>query len=354
MHSPLGVRYLLILALGWTGLADACSTPVFRYALENWEPDMYVLEARLPDVVPADLRAALDDLKEHRQANVIVREGQAADQDAGLTLRFPNAPPTHPPVLVLPATAANLASILDSPVRGTLAKQLLAGDTAVFLFLESGNAENDQAVRERLERTLRDLEKNLELPAQDPTDTLVDDTGAAPDLTIRFSIIPVKRDDPQERVLVETLLATEPDLRELKGPMVFPVFGRGRALYAIVDKGVNAEILYEAGAFLTGACSCQVKAQNPGVDLPLTANWEALFKDVVYQEVELPPLTAVSVGGEEDEPPAPGDLNETPAAVPAPAPPPPPATVVPLVLPLTLLALVAFIGSLVLMRRKPR
>ncbi|MFT5104551.1 MAG: hypothetical protein ACI9UA_000166, partial [Pseudoalteromonas tetraodonis] len=26
--------------------------------------------------------------------------------------------------------------------------------------------------------------------------------------------------------------------------------------------------------FLTGACSCQVKAQNPGWDLLLSADWE--------------------------------------------------------------------------------
>ncbi len=351
MRSPL--RFLLILALAWGGLALACSTPVFRYALENWTPDTYMLEVRLPNPVPADLRAALDDLRDHPQANVIARELPAGDQEPGLTLRFPHVPPTVPPVVVLPATAAALASVLDSPARNALAQQLLAGDTAVFVFLESDNAEHDREVKERLERTLRDLEKNLELPPQDPTDTVVGDTGTAPDLTIRFSVVSVKRDDPKEHVLVEALLSSEPDLHELKGPMVFPVFGRGRALYAIVDKGINAEILYEAGVFMTGACSCQVKAQNPGVDLPLTANWDSLFQDVSYQEVELPPLTAVSVAEPTAVPAPDAPLNETPETVPPPdSPPPPPA--VPVVFPLTLLALVAFVGSLILMVRQGR
>ena len=301
MHVRVVGRQITGLALLLAGAASACSTPVYRYALERWEPDTYILETRLPEPVPPDLETALAELQAREDVNVAVRELKAGDGEPALTLRFPRVPPTHPPVISLPPTAANLALLLDSPARAETAKRLMAGETAVFLFLESDDAKKNKTVLERLNRIIGDLEKNLELPAQEPEDTLAEDEDPAGDLKIDFSIVRVRRDDPKEKVLVETLLATEPDLRELRGPMAFPVFGRGRSLYAIVDKGINAEVLYEAGAFMTGACSCQVKAQNPGVDLLMTAAWNSIFEDLVYEEVELPPLTAISIGGKDND-----------------------------------------------------
>jgi hypothetical protein len=289
----------------------ACSTPVFRYALERWEPDTYILEARLPAQPSADIKAALAELQGREDLNVVVRELPAGDEPASLKLRYPHAPPTHPAVLTLPATKESVALIAESPARAEVVKRLLAGETAVFLFLESGNAEKDKTVLERLERIIGDLEKNLELPAQAPADTLVEGETPNNELKIDFSVVRVKRDDPKEKVLIEALLGSEPDLHDLKGPMTFPVFGRGRSLYAIVDKGINAEVLYEAGAFMTGACSCQVKAQNPGVDLPMAGAWDSIFKDAVYEEVELPPLTSIKIG-DEPETEEPTDVSEEP------------------------------------------
>ncbi len=41
--------------------------------------------------------------------------------------------------------------------------------------------------------------------------------------------------------------------------------------------GINADNLRESAAFVTGACSCQVKEQNPGFDLLLNADWNKLL-----------------------------------------------------------------------------
>jgi hypothetical protein len=297
MRQRFAFHHLLLVAFLTSAGAMACSTPVYRYALEHWEPDSYILDVRsAPGGIVGELKQALAELGGRTDVNIAVHEVPGAEGDATFTLRFPHAPPAQAAVISLPATKASLALLTDSPVRAELAKRLLAGETAVFVFLESGDAAKDKEVLARLERIVGDLEKNLELPAQAPADTLAPgEEAAAGDLRVDFSILRVRRDDPKEAVLVASLLATEPDLRDLKGPMAFPVFGRGRALYAIVDKGINAEVLYEAGAFMTGACSCQVKAQNPGVDLPMTAAWDSIFKDVVYEEVQLPPLTAISV-----------------------------------------------------------
>ncbi len=58
-----------------------------------------------------------------------------------------------------------------------------------------------------------------------------------------------------------------PKLAELPAgkPFVAPVFGQGRVLGAWGAESMDVEGIEEASFFLTGACSCQVKAQNPGL-----------------------------------------------------------------------------------------
>jgi len=82
-------------------------------------------------------------------------------------------------------------------------------------------------------------------------------------------------------------------------PIVFPVFGRGRALFALVGEGINSDNLREAIAFITGPCGCEIKMMNPGVDLLMSVNWDASvmqFYEEFYEtqeEEELPELTSV-------------------------------------------------------------
>jgi hypothetical protein len=59
--------------------------------------------------------------------------------------------------------------------------------------------------------------------------------------------------------------------------MVFPVFGRGRALFPLVGAGITPKNIRDAAEFLAGPCSCEVKEQNPGFDLLLKADWRDLL-----------------------------------------------------------------------------
>ncbi|HLH29106.1 MAG TPA: hypothetical protein VKW77_09320, partial [Acidimicrobiales bacterium] len=61
----------------------------------------------------------------------------------------------------------------------------------------------------------------------------------------------------------------------LAGTVAFPVFGRGRVLWGLAGRGLTADNIGESGVFLTGACSCEAKELNPGVDLLFAADWEA-------------------------------------------------------------------------------
>jgi hypothetical protein len=101
----------------------------------------------------------------------------------------------------------------------------------------------------------------------------------------------VSRGDSAERLLVETLLSCEPDLRGRDRPMAFPVFGRGRVLYALAGAGIKTETVRHALDFLVGGCSCTIKRQNPGVDLLLDADWSVITPTTPEEPPDPPAAT---------------------------------------------------------------
>ncbi len=101
--------------------------------------------------------------------------------------------------------------------------------------------------------------------------------------------VKVARDDPKEDWFVRQLLTIESDLKDIDEPMVFAVFGRGRLLPPCVGRGIQYDNLVgEYVEFMTGACSCTVKDQNPGMDLLTSYNWdgaaESLAAKVGFEE----------------------------------------------------------------------
>ena len=70
-----------------------------------------------------------------------------------------------------------------------------------------------------------------------------------------------------------------------------PVFGQGRALLVLKNDEITKENIYEICSFITGPCSCQIKSQNPGIDLFIPADWYSTEK---YQSQEYPtPITNI-------------------------------------------------------------
>ena len=88
-----------------------------------------------------------------------------------------------------------------------------------------------------------------------------------------FPLVRLARDDSQDAPLVGMLRHVEPDLMEYDEPMAFPIYGRGRALYALIGAGINEDTIGEACLFLVQGCSCLVKEGNPGRDLLLAVDW---------------------------------------------------------------------------------
>jgi hypothetical protein len=169
---------------------------------------------------------------------------------------------------------SNVTQVIYSPKRQELVKRLTAGHSAVWILLESGDQAKDDAATKALESQLQLDAQWLALPTPEELEIKPQVLESAKiKLRIEFSVLRVRRDDPQEAFLIDCLLNSEPDLHSFNEPLAFPVFGRGRVLYALVGKGIASNTIRAASSFMVGPCSCQVKEQNPGFDLLLQCDW---------------------------------------------------------------------------------
>jgi hypothetical protein len=105
-------------------------------------------------------------------------------------------------------------------------------------------------------------------------------------------------------LFVSMLLNIDSELRKETGPIAFPFFGRGRMLTGLTGKSLTAENIGEATVYLCGACSCQIKEQNPGVDMLLATDWETAVTDPIVKDPPLPPLVSLSTLAAAAQPPA--------------------------------------------------
>lgn len=293
--------------------ASACSVPVFRYALERWPADPYGVlvlhrgeltaeQKNLLDRLSPDTRKETDvvnlvsnpsDLDSEINPKVLeIWEDLHTDQLPHMVLYYPRQSGINDIVWSGALNKENVDRLIDSPARREIARRLLKQDSAVFALIETGDKERDDAVAKLIDKRLEELEKELKLPeiqAQDVADGLISIPESQ--LSISFSSIRISREDANEEVFRQQLLGMESDLSELREPIVFPVFGRGRALYALAGQGINSDNLSDAAAFLIGPCSCQVKDQNPGVDILMAVDWDRLVQTEIDVEQELPPLS---------------------------------------------------------------
>lgn len=272
--------------------AGACSIPVFRYALENWTPSKYELvvfhkeyfssddQKRIKTIgdqsANANLRLNTIDLTANLEPN-IRKIWEKLPKDTQLpfaVLRYPEANEKTPHVWSGPLSSPILEGLILSPGRSKLFERLTLGDTAVVLLLLSGDATADQAARDFLAKQIPSIAANIKLPEQSKEGPQI--KSALP-LKIRFNVVEVSRDGP-EAMLAAMLLNSEDGLSDVKGPIAFPVYGRGRALCSLHGTDlVKPDELQKSLEYVCRACSCQVKELNPGVDLVIQGDWEDIF-----------------------------------------------------------------------------
>ena len=306
-----------MLLWGAAAAAWACEIPVFQYALEYWESDPYEVTVFHRGPLSAEETEAVEVLRagaDHKRlcANMRLTEVDLAGRPDALAAHLwrqqkgaalPWMVAQYPPVRRIPQSAwagpltvSNARSLVDSPKRREIARRLLDGEVAVWALLESGDRRKDAAAAQMLEAELRRLEGTLRLPHLEGWGPPADRQDAPDD--IRFSVVRLARDDPEEQALARMLLLSEPDLAEKLSdePIAFPIYGRGLILYALAGAGINEWTIAEAAEFVTGPCSCQVKASNPGTDLLIALDWETHVKRTA--RLDTPPLTGMADFGD--------------------------------------------------------
>lgn len=272
------------------GRAHACSVPVFRYALERWAPGTFELmvfndraytpehEQLLRSIVntSANIEIRKVNLKSPAEEDLAVWKKQSNATAPWFVLRLPDSE------VILrtgPVTADNLQSLIASPARAAIAKRLLAGESATWLIIQGKDAAANEATKRKLDEELARLARELKIPEIGPDDPPL--RSRLP-LAIRFSTLTVARGDAREAPLLEQLCHVDAKAAQVlaneKQPVVVPVIGRGRALAAVPADKLTPEVIERIAGFICGECSCEVKEQNPGMDLLIDADWNSIYE----------------------------------------------------------------------------
>lgn len=311
-------RFLLPLLLAaWQAGADdarACSVPVFRYALERWAADWYECDVFYRGSLTAGQRTKLSQIEDHclpngGEANLeVVRanldsEKLAPDladlwQSQGevplphVVVRMPKGGPV---VWSGPLSNLDGERLLNSPARREIGRRLLAGHSAVWVLVGARDAKATIAARELLAANLHKLEEEIPLPPGVglPGSELL----AMVPLAVKFSFVEIDPSDAAEALLLGMLATRRGEKIQASDTLLSAVFGRGRLIDVFGDDDISQELLSDVSQFLCGACSCQVKQLNPGVDLLISTHWEQkLFEGE-------PPDIESQTAADEDAPP---------------------------------------------------
>lgn len=287
-------HHLTLLFILFATLAEACNVPVFRYALERWEPDPFQLVVFHDQPLPSELEQKLKSLEPVMEAPDARPNWKVTLVDttrkipalwAGLWEKERSRPlPSY--ALCTPEwtkdddalhsgqlTLESIQALVTSAKRSEILDSILKGTAVTWLVVETKDADANQKLHDLLASETKRLLDVIQIPPNIGKDGI--NVLSPLPVEVSFRIITLSANDPAEAMLLHLLNNGE----MVKEPTLYPVFGRGRVLAAMPSSSLNKELLEETARFLCGACSCQVKAQNPGFDLLLSAHWQSLFGD---------------------------------------------------------------------------
>ncbi len=329
MRAYRNLSVIAVLLILGSASIHACSVPVFRYALERWRPAPYEVTVYYRDSLSSSDSAIVSSLHEAgrgaRSANIYTTLVDVSDSlEEHLRMRWDSVATRELPRVALyaghyrslskplweaPLSTETVEQLLESPVRTEITRRLLAGETAVWVVIPSGDREKDRAVMDTIRTNLDKLRETLEIPEPDYDVGYFEPAQGVP-LKIAFSTLVLSPTDPSEEVLRNLLFGgTVPD--SLPEPLVIPFTGRGRALITVEGPKVTARTMKQIGRFLTGPCACTVKDANPGTDMLFAVDWDRALHSRPKQE-PLPPLAGLEKFAEADTT-ARARKNDTPA-----------------------------------------
>lgn len=143
-----------------------------------------------------------------------------------------------------------LTGLSNSPLRGKIAAELMAGKLCVMLYLKTD-------VKEKDEKGLNTLRQAI---ASSPFGRII-------------TVVELSRNSPDEHHFASMLLNVEDDLKDIQEPMLFGIFGRFKALEPLLGKGISEENIHLMIAYFTAECSCLIKDDLPGTDILFPDKW---------------------------------------------------------------------------------
>lgn len=228
-------------------LSLACSTRVSEWFLLNAPADRYLLVCTHKGAIPETVKQLHRELEsKSRHANMVFRE-----------VRNEEGPPLQYALYYDNRQVAkydnpeSLKGIAASPLRKEIAGELMAGKLCVMLYLTTGNNAKDEAGLEVVRKSI-----------------------AASPFSSVITLTVLDRNSDTERHFVQMLLHTEDDLKEIREPMLFGIFGRFRVLEPLLAKGITEENIGLMIGFLTADCSCVIKENLAGISILSDTSWE--------------------------------------------------------------------------------
>lgn len=301
----------------------ACDVPVFRYALERWLVDIYEVVVFHEGPLNSEDASVVSWLEQasyenNPSANFLVNTVDlSTEMDDSMRTLWESLDSSGLPLLVVQQPESGIyrgsvwsgrlslnaaKKIVDSPARQDIARRIMDGGAAVFVLVESGNPAYDDDAAKSISEQLSQAENELTFPPQFLERADLEELEASP--TPNFSAVRVSRDDPAEEVFINMLMYCEPGLFEYQSdPVVFPIYGRGRVLYALAGRGITRKNIYDACATTIGPCSCTVKDSNPSIDMLMVADWRnGIGKSWIDEEIPLVGLgTFISMAEKNNE-----------------------------------------------------
>lgn len=300
---------IIVFLAGFYTSAAACTVPVFRYALERWEPDVYPVIIYTKGVPQSKDSAIVQVIVKKYKANAVIVYADVTTRLAPELKRAlqKNKPSSYPWVVVHgPAAVENrvvysgafdsaaIVQIFHSPARQEYVKRTIRGESAVLVCILSGDIAKDKKVNECILAALDEANRSIKLPL--PQNGPVRHTNTIP-FAINFSTMFIRRHEPSEQAFIQMVTSLKVvDLSD-KGPIVSLMFGRGRNLDVLQGERITKDQIVSLCRFMAGSCSCTIKAQNPGVDILIDADWDGHVRGLGNVDGAQEPMTGMTSGG---------------------------------------------------------
>ncbi len=237
-------KYIIICA----ALCLACTTKVSEWVLLNADPGQYTLVCLHKNSLTGSIKGENENLgKSLAGANIGFRD--AVKEDAVqpyYALYYGNR------LFSRYDSPVQMKGLVTSPLREMIAGEIMKGKLCVMLYLNSG-------VKEKDEKGLAELKKAV---------------SSSPYAEI-IPVVELDRTNPAEKHFISMLLNVESDLRNIREPMLFGIFGKLKALEPLVAGGITEENINYMIEFLTADCSCLIKDDLPGTDILFSGSWES-------------------------------------------------------------------------------